>query len=83
MGLDKLRQDGLDDSGAIFGRTDFGSIARGFSLRGATVCRSVAVAVLDAGLRCPRTAEIWNVPISDLVTSPTMRRLKAKGHGVM
>jgi hypothetical protein len=29
------------------------------------------------------TAEIWNVPISDQVTSPTMRRLKAKGHGVM
>jgi len=29
------------------------------------------------------TAEIWNVPISDQVTSPTKRRLKAKRHGVM
>jgi hypothetical protein len=29
------------------------------------------------------TAEIWNIPISDQVTSPGMRRLKAKGHGVM
>src|SRR5262249_10218480 len=33
----KLRQDGLDGSGAIFGRTDFGAIARGFGLRGTTV----------------------------------------------
>src|SRR5439155_8141496 len=35
--IHKLRQDGLDDSGAIFGRTDFGSISKGFGLRGANV----------------------------------------------
>ncbi len=35
----KLRQDGLDDSGAIFGRTDFAAIARGFGLRGTNVER--------------------------------------------
>jgi hypothetical protein len=29
------------------------------------------------------TADIWNIPISDQVTSPTMRRVKLKGHGVI
>ena len=28
-------------------------------------------------------AEVWNIPISDQVTSPTMRRVKLKGHGVI
>ncbi len=28
-------------------------------------------------------AEIWNVPISDQVISPVIRRLKTRGHGVM
>jgi acetolactate synthase I/II/III large subunit len=35
--IHELRQDGIDESGAGFGRTDFGSIARGFGLRGTTV----------------------------------------------
>src|SRR3984893_6723191 len=79
----KLRQDGLDDSGAIFGRTDFGSIARGFGLRGTTVADLDQLGALMKSHDAQDTAEIWNFPISDQVTSPSMRRLKAKGHGVM
>ena len=79
----KLRQDGLDDSGAIFGRTDFGAIARGFGLRGTTVQDLSQLTSLMRDFDAQGTAEIWNIPISDQVTSPTMRRLKAKGHGVM
>jgi thiamine pyrophosphate-dependent acetolactate synthase large subunit-like protein len=79
----KLRQDGLDDSGAIFGRTDFGSIARGFGLQGVTVADLSQFEALMRDYDAQGTAEIWNVPISDQVTSPTMRRLKAKGHGVV
>ena len=79
----KLRQDGLDDSGAIFGRTDFGAIARGFGLRGTTIENLSQFKSLMQDFDAQGTAEIWNVPISDQVTSPTMRRLKAKGHGVM
>ncbi len=79
----KLRQDGLDDSGAVFGRTDFGSIARGFGLRGETVADLDRFASLMKDYDAQGTAEIWNIPISDQVTSPGMRRLKAKGHGVM
>jgi len=79
----KLRQDGLDDSGAVFGRTDFGSIARGFGLRGTTVANLDQLGPLMKSCDAQDTAEIWNIPISDQVTSPGMRRLKAKGHGVM
>jgi acetolactate synthase I/II/III large subunit len=81
--LHKLRHDGLDDSGAIFGRTDFGTIARGFGLRGTTVQDLSQLQSLMREFVAQETAEIWNIPISDRVISPAMRRLKAKGHGVM
>ncbi len=35
--IHKLRAEGLPDDGAVFGRTDFASIARGFGASGATV----------------------------------------------
>jgi hypothetical protein len=28
-------------------------------------------------------SEIWNIPISDQVMSPRMRRVMARGHGVI
>ena len=81
--IHKLRQDGLDDSGAIFGRTDFGSISKGFGLRGTNVTDLGQLGALLKAYDGQDVAEIWNIPISDQVTSPTMRRVKAKGHGVM
>jgi len=72
----KLRQDGLDDSGAIFGRPDFGAIARGFGLRGATVGDLSQFSSLMQDFDAQGTAEVWNIPISDQVMSPTMRRHK-------
>jgi acetolactate synthase-1/2/3 large subunit len=81
--IHKLRQDGLDESGAVFGRTDFGAIARGFGLRGTTIADIDQLGSLMKNYDAQGTAEIWNIPISDQVISPSMRRLKAKGHGVM
>jgi acetolactate synthase-1/2/3 large subunit len=72
----KLRQDGLDDSVAIFGRTDFSAIARGFGLRGATIGNLSQFSPLMHDFDAQKTAEIWNIPISDQVMSPTMRRTK-------
>jgi acetolactate synthase-1/2/3 large subunit len=72
----KLRQDGLDDSVAMFGRTDFGAIARGFGLRGATIGDLSQFSPLMDDFDAQETAEIWNIPISDQVMSPTMRRMK-------
>jgi acetolactate synthase-1/2/3 large subunit len=81
--IHKLRQDGLDDSGAIFGRPDFGSISKGFGLRGTNVTDLGQLASLLRDYEAQGSAEIWNIPISDQVTSPTMRRIKIKGHGVI
>jgi acetolactate synthase I/II/III large subunit len=81
--IHKLRQDGLDESGAVFGRTDFGAIARGFGLRGSTIADIDQLGSLMKSYDAQDTTEIWNIPISDQVMSPSMRRLKAKGHGVM
>jgi acetolactate synthase I/II/III large subunit len=81
--IHKLRQDGLDDSGAIFGRTDFASISKGFGLRGTNVSDLDQLGALMRDYDAQGTAEIWNFPISDQVTSPSMRRQVKKGHGVM
>ena len=81
--IHKLRQDGLDDSGAIFGRTDFGAISKGFGLSGTNVTELGQLASLLRDYEAQDSAEIWNIPISDQVTSLTMRRVKLKGHGVM
>ena len=75
--------DTVFDSGAIFGRTDFGSISQGFGLRGTNVTDLGQLASLLRGYEAQGFAEIWNIPISDQVTSPTMRRVKLKGHGVI
>ena len=51
--IHKLRQDGLDDSGAIFGRTDFTSICQGLWIARDERHRSRSVRVADEGLRRP------------------------------
>jgi acetolactate synthase-1/2/3 large subunit len=77
------RKDGLGDSGASFSRTDFASIATGFGLRGTNVMALDQFASLLRGYEAQGPMEIWNIPISDQVMSPSMRRIKAKGHGVV
>jgi acetolactate synthase-1/2/3 large subunit len=67
----------------VFGRTDFGPIARGFGLRGTTVDDLDRFASLMKEHDAQGTAEIWNIPVTDQVVSPSMRRVKLKGHGVM
>jgi acetolactate synthase I/II/III large subunit len=79
----KLRADGMDETGSIFGRTDLASIARGFGLRGATVTDvSQFEALFDAYQR-QDTAELWNIHVSDRVVSPSTRRGVGRGHGRM
>jgi thiamine pyrophosphate-dependent acetolactate synthase large subunit-like protein len=76
--IHKLRADGLDDHGAIFGRGDLGQVARGFGLRGSVVDDLESLpTLLDAHIR-ESTSEVWDFPISDRVTSPVMRRLNAR-----
>lgn len=80
--IHKLRKDGLDDSGAIFGHTDLGAIARGFGLRGENVTQLGQFARLMAEHEAADRATIWNVHVSDQVVNPRMRLNVKAGHGV-
>ena len=81
--IHKLRSDGLDDSGAVFGRTDLAAIAQGFGLRGATVTDVSQFPKLFEAYAAQETAEVWNIHISDKVVSPNTRRGVGRGHGKM
>lgn len=81
--IHKFRADGIDDSGAIFGRPPFESIARGFGLRGAAVRNLDMLPELFAAFETQGEAEIWNIQISDQVTAPSMRKTIQRGHGKM
>jgi len=81
--IHKLRADGVDDSGAIFGRPDFAGIARGFGLRGATITEPGMMKALFEHFAGQGDAEVWDVHISDRVTAPSMRKTISRGHGKM
>jgi thiamine pyrophosphate-dependent acetolactate synthase large subunit-like protein len=79
--IHKLRAEGLSDAGAVFGRPDFGAIARGFGLDGAQVSDLSALAGLVADFARRGGAVVWDFPISDQVVSPVIRRSHAKHYG--
>jgi thiamine pyrophosphate-dependent acetolactate synthase large subunit-like protein len=81
--IHKLRADGVDDSGAVFGRTDLAAIAKGFGLRGANVTDVGQLRPLFDAYQTHDTAEVWNIHISDKVVSPNTRRGNSRGHGKM
>lgn len=81
--IHKLRADGLDDSGSIFGRTDLAAIARGFGLRGTTVTDLGQFEALFRAYEEQDSAELWNIHVSDQVVNPGTRRLVQAGHGKM
>jgi thiamine pyrophosphate-dependent acetolactate synthase large subunit-like protein len=81
--IHKLRADGLDDSGAVFGRTDLAAIAQGFGLRGANVTDVRQFGPLFEAYQAQDTAEIWNIHVSDRVANAHTRRGLGRGHGRM
>jgi thiamine pyrophosphate-dependent acetolactate synthase large subunit-like protein len=81
--IHKLHADGIDDSGAVFGRTDLASIAKGFGLRGTTVTDVSQFKPLFDAYQAQGTAELWNIHVSDQVVSPSTRRTVGRGHGKM
>lgn len=77
----KLRIDGVSDREARFGRPSFANIARGFSLRGATIADLGELdARFDEHVR-NSTAELWDIPISgDVLSVPFEREAREKQH---
>lgn len=72
--IHKLRAEGLDDTGAVFGPTDLAAIARGFGIGGETVTDLADLPALIADFAAKGGAAVWDVPISDRVFSPVIRR---------
>lgn len=72
--IHKLRAEGLSDAGAVFGRTDLAAIARGFGAGGETIDDLSALPQLIAEFKKTGGAAVWDVPISDQVISPVIRR---------
>ena len=81
--IHKLRAEGIDDSGSVFGRTNIASIAQGFGLRGATVTDLAQLGPLFEAYQAQDKAEVWNIHVSDQVVNPGTRRLVNAGHGRM
>ena len=72
--IHKLRADGLSDAGAVFGRTDLAAIARGFGIAGETVTDLADLPAMIARFAKTGGAAVWDVPVSDRVYSPLIRR---------
>lgn len=71
--IHKLREEGVDDQGVVFGFPPFEQIAKGFGLRGATVTDVKQFPALMKEYEAGDTAMIWDVRISDQVMAPNMR----------
>jgi acetolactate synthase-1/2/3 large subunit len=78
--LHKLRNEDMDDRGAVFGRPDFAKIAKGFGLRGTTITGLGGLQALMDEYESDETATIWNVHVSDRVVSPMVRRQLSREH---
>ena len=69
----KLRSEGLSETGAVFGFTDFAGIARGFGLHGRTITDITDIpAALEEFSRGGAT--VWDVRVSDRVVSRITRQ---------
>ena len=72
--IHKLRAEGLSDAGAVFGRTDLAAIARGFDVGGETIHDLDVLPQLIADFTATGGAAVWDVPVSDKIMSPVIRR---------
>ena len=79
--IHKLRAEGLSDEGAVFGRPDLAAIARGFGLGGETITDLDRLPVMIDAFRETGSAAVWDVPISDRVVSPVIRRAHPPAKG--
>lgn len=71
--IHKMRSDGINVEGGLFGRGDLASVARGFGLRGRTITAPDQVEAAFRDYSARGGAELWDIHIADNVTSPVMR----------
>ncbi len=78
--IHKLRSEGLPDTGSVFGRPDFGAIARGFGLDGQVVKNLADLPKLVQEFSKKGGAAVWDFHVSDRVVSPTIRKAHPAKH---
>lgn len=78
--IHKLRDEGLSDAGAVFGRTDLAAIACGFGVQGHRIDDLSVLPTLVADFAKTGGAAVWDFPVSDRVASPVIRRAHPGGH---
>ena len=72
--IHKLRADGLPDTEAVFGRPDFAAIAEGFGIMGRRLDDLGRLQQLVDEVLASGAPAVVDVPISDRVVSPVIRR---------
>ncbi|MDU8909769.1 thiamine pyrophosphate-binding protein [Aestuariicoccus sp. MJ-SS9] len=77
--IHKLRAEGLSDAGAVFGPTDLAAIARGFGAAGQRVDDLSDLPGLISQFQGSGRAALLDIPISDRIMSPVIRRSHGKG----
>ena len=70
--IHKLRVDGMDDHGAIYGRNNLARLAIGFGIRGALVTSVDQLPALIKEFEDGEGAMLLDIQISDQVISPRM-----------
>ncbi len=72
--IHKLRADNAPLAGAVFGRTDFAALAEGFCISGKRLTNLATVRDLFAEYQRSSAPTVWDVPISDRIASPVMKK---------
>jgi len=72
--LHKLRSEGIEEDGSVFGYCDFAAIARGFGVEGKTVTDLDTLPQLIEAFTAKGGCAIWDFHVSDKVVSPILRR---------
>lgn len=78
--IHKLRAEGLNEQGAVFGRPDFAAIANGFGIRGSVVQDLNELKSELEHFDKEGGAMIWDFHVSDKVISPVIRRSHVVNH---
>ncbi|MFV0296050.1 MAG: thiamine pyrophosphate-binding protein [Hyphomicrobiaceae bacterium] len=71
----KFRANGVDPSGAIHGRGDIASMARGFGLKGATINELGKMGGHFSEHQGANVATVWDIISDDLIPSRSYRRI--------
>ncbi len=77
--IHKLRAEGLSDAGAVFGRTDLAAIGRGFGTGGERVEDLSTLPILIEEYSKTKGITVLDIPVSDQIVSPVIRRSHKKG----